>query len=91
MRVKLIQARGDVTAFLAPVDAGHEEVYKPREAILVNGLDVGQVGDAEEQDLAGVRDRGVASTDLPARSGGFRTRKGISSIQCFIYRKVLFP
>ena len=82
MRVELLQAGGDVSALLAPVDAGHEEVDEPREAVLVNGLDVGQVGDAEEQDLAGVRDGRVASTDLPPRSGGFRTRKNTSSMPC---------
>lgn len=43
MRVQLLQTSGDVSALLAPVYARHEEVDKPREAVLVHGLDVGQV------------------------------------------------
>lgn len=43
MSVQLLQARGNISAFLASVDAGHEEIDEPREAVLVDGLDVGQV------------------------------------------------
>lgn len=43
MRVKLLKACGNVSALLASVDAGHEEVDKPCQAVLVDRLDVGQV------------------------------------------------
>lgn len=43
VRLELLQAGGNISALLATMDARHEEVDEPREAVLVNGLDVGQV------------------------------------------------
>lgn len=93
VRVELLQAGGDVPTLLASVDARHEEVDEPREAVLVHGLDVGQVGNAEEQDLAGVRDGGVASTDLPSRSSGrfCTTRKAFRRCSCRLYNGAILP
>lgn len=61
---ELLEAGGNVPALLAPVDARHEQVDEPRQAVLVHGLYVGQVRDAEEEDLARVGDRRVAAADL---------------------------
>lgn len=62
--LELLEAGGDVPALLAPVYARHEEVDEPGQAVLVHGLYVGQVRDAEEEDLAGVGDRRVSPPNL---------------------------
>lgn len=54
--VKLIKAGRDISTLLAAVDAGHKQVDEPRQAVLVNRLDVGQVRYAKEQYLAGISD-----------------------------------
>lgn len=64
MRVQLLETCGDIPALFTPVNAPHEEVDEPGQAVLVHRLDVGQVGDAEKQDLAGVSDRRVTPANL---------------------------
>ena len=64
MGFELFEAGGDIPALLAPVDARHKQVDEPHEAVLVHRLYVGQVRDAEEEDLARVGDRRVAPADL---------------------------
>lgn len=61
---ELLEAGGNISALLAPVDARHEQIDEPAQAVLVHGLYVGQVRDAEEEDLTGVGDRGVPPSHL---------------------------
>lgn len=70
---ELLQAGRDVSALLAPVDARNEQVYEPGEAVLVHRFDVGQVRDAEEENLTGVSDRGVTSANLQSSWQGLGT------------------
>ena len=46
---QVLQPLGQVLALLRVVDGQYEQVDEPHERVLVHGLDVGQIGDAEEQ------------------------------------------
>ena len=50
MVLEVAEARGQVVRLLGVVNGHDEEVDEPGEGVLVHGVNVGQVGDGEEQD-----------------------------------------
>jgi len=62
--VQVVQALLQIFRLLRVLDRETEQVDEPHEGVLVHGLNVGQIGDREEQDGRVDRDRFVPHTSF---------------------------